>query len=119
MRTSPPAGEGRVEVGAAGRGSRVVLESGPFAALELRAWTDDDTGVVDVELRDGEPALSFRAVADRFGPFEDDPHLDAAAPWFFAEVGGGPGAGVQLTVAVRDGTVTEIELVRDPVPGGG
>ncbi len=94
-------------------GLRVEPAGGPFAAFEMRPWTDAVTGVVDIELRPGHDPIPIDALRSEFGPFEEMPRLGSARPWWMAEVGG-DGAGILLSVAVVGTGVAEIVLRRDP-----
>ena len=87
---------------------------GPFDSLEIRPWTDDVTGVVDVEMREGEPALAWPDVRDRFGPFRAMPTLhdseEYAATWSTP----GAAATAFLVVGVSGDVVDTITIRRDP-----
>ena len=91
--------------------------AGPFGSLEIRPWADDVTGVVDVELREGEPALAWPDVRDRFGPFRQLPGLhgpgDYAATWSVPDAAAAA-ADALLLVGVAGDTVDTITIRRDP-----
>lgn len=96
-------------------GVRVVCDpDGPFDSLEIRPWTDEVTGVVDVEMREGEPALVWPDVRDRFGPFRQLPGLhrpgDYAATWAMPDAA----ADALLLVGVAGDRVDTIAIRRDP-----
>ncbi len=96
-------------------GVRVLCDpDGPFDSLEIRPWTDDVTGVVDVEMREGEPAPAWPEVRDRFGPFRQLPGLhrpgDYAATWSVP----GAAAAAFLIVGVTGDSVETITIRRDP-----
>lgn len=99
-------------------GMRVICEpDSPFAALEVRPWGDDVTGVVDVELRAGGPALEWPAVRDRFGPFRDLPRLHGLGLEYGAMTRAAAGdapADAFLTVVVEGDTVVGLSVRRDP-----
>jgi hypothetical protein len=96
-------------------GIRVECDpTGPFAVLEVRPWTDDITGVVDVELSD-RSRLSWAALRDQFGPFERMTPLDAASDRYSA--GWTPTAGSPsafLMVGVTGDRVSALTIRRDP-----
>lgn len=87
----------------------------PFESLEIRPWTADVTGVVDVELRAGEPPLAWADVRDRFGPFRALPRLhdseEHAATW---STPGGVAAAF-LMVGVSGDDVESVTVRRDPL----
>ena len=96
-------------------GMRVLCDpAGPFDSLEIRPWTDDVTGVVDIEMREGEPALAWSDVRDRFGPFRQLPGLhrpgDHAATWSVPE----PAADASSSSAWPATGVETITIRRDP-----
>jgi hypothetical protein len=98
------------------RGLRVACDAAaPFAALELRPWTEEVTGVVDVEWREDEPPLAWPAVRGRFGPFEALPTLhtgeEHAASWSVP----GAAAAAYLVVGVAGDTVASVMVRRDPL----
>ncbi len=96
-------------------GIRVVCDSSsPFDSLEVRPWTDDVTGVVEVELPEGGPPLSWTEVNERFGPFRAMPTLhdsdEYAATWSTP----GAAATAFLVVGVSGDVVDTIMVRRDP-----
>ncbi len=98
-------------------GVRVICDADcPFAALEVRPWGDDVTGVVDVELRAGAPPPEWAAVRDRFGPFRDLPRLHAWGPQYGGTTTGGAGkpADAFLIVTVEGDVVVDLSVRRDP-----
>jgi hypothetical protein len=96
-------------------GIRVECDpDGPFDVLEIRPWSDDVTGAVDVELAD-RPPLSWATVRDHFGPFGRMTPLDAPDERYRARwtpTDGGPSA--FLLVRVIGDRVRALTIRRDP-----
>jgi hypothetical protein len=82
------------------------------AALEVRPWTDEQTGIVDVEL--GRPPASWRELQRRFGPFQEVPGFDVGAQTFAARPGHDSGDRVLLLVQPVGDEVAGITVRRDP-----
>ncbi|MEA2703423.1 MAG: hypothetical protein QOD63_1368 [Actinomycetota bacterium] len=100
------------------RGVRVVCDpSSPFDFLEIRPWTDDVSGVVEIELRAGEPPLAWSDVRDRFGPFRAQPRLHGSEQDEYAATWSAPGAAAAafLVVGVTGDRVDSVTVRRDPV----
>jgi hypothetical protein len=97
-------------------GVRVACDvASPFDSLEIRPWTDDVTGVVEVEVREGEGPLAWADVRQRFGPFGEMPRLhdspvSHAATWLAP----GAPATALLIVGVAGDSVESITVRRDP-----
>ncbi len=97
-------------------GLRVVCDpSSPFDSLEIRPWTDDVTGVVEVELRAGEPPLSWPDVHDRFGPFRAMPALHDSEEHAVSWSTPGGVATAFLVVGVSGDCVDTVTVRRDPI----
>jgi hypothetical protein len=86
----------------------------PFAALEVRPWSDDVTGVVEVELPAG-GALSWVELRDRFGPFASLPRLHTSRAEYGARwTPSGEGASAYLIVGCDGDVVQTLTIRRDP-----
>ncbi|MDQ4097616.1 MAG: hypothetical protein M3144_07095 [Actinomycetota bacterium] len=97
-------------------GIRVVCPADcPFQALEIRPWSEDVTGVVDVELRVDGPRPGWAAVRERFGPFRELPRLHPSAPQYGA-LAAAPDrqADAYLIVTVDNDTIAAVTVRRDP-----
>lgn len=111
-------------------GLHVALPDGPFEGLDIRPWTAETVGVVDVDLRAG-TVIDWAALqaALPYGPFRAEPQLDPGPPWFSVvavRAGVSPSdvspsdaapavsGSVLLLVEVRGEVVSAITLRRDP-----
>ena len=96
-------------------GIRVVCDpSSPFDSLEVRPWTDDVTGVVEIEQPEGGPPLSWTEVSERFGPFRAMPTLQDAEEYAATWSTPGAAATAFLVVGVSGDVVDTIMVRRDP-----
>jgi hypothetical protein len=98
-------------------GVRVACDpTSPFDALEIRPWTEDFTGVVDVVLRSEDKPLSWPVVRERFGPFRALPGLHGPEREF-AATWNQPGAPAEavLIVGVLDDEIDTLTVRRDPL----
>lgn len=84
----------------------------PFEALEIRPWDEDGYGLVDIELRAG-VSVTWTAVRDRFGPFEEATATAGLGPELLARQPAIDGVSTTLIVEVEDDHVVAITIRRD------
>jgi hypothetical protein len=97
-------------------GIRVVCPPDrPFEALEIRPWSDEVTGVVDVEFRVDIPRPDWATVRHRFGQFRELPRLHPSSPRYGVPAGAtDKPAGAYLIVTVENDTIAAVTVRRDP-----
>jgi hypothetical protein len=97
------------------RGLRVeCAPTSPFAALEVRPWSDDVTGVVEVELP-AAGALSWADLRDHFGPFTSLPRLHESGAEYGVRWTPSGGRVSAYLIVGRDGDdVRTLTIRRDP-----